>query len=446
MRDFFKLKMWVLTFGMMILAISFSVVLVYSEYIVKEFSIVTDENIPDNVEYAMAATTDNVSGWAWSENIGWISFNCANYDTCQGGTDDGLACTGSNCGDGACINTCDNFSDYGVNIDPSTGGFSGYAWSDNVGWISFNRKTCSGGADDGDYCEQNSDCANNDCKLDGPGATGNPPQGPFAGTIGAIAKFFHGTKDVRGWAKILSLGNDGWIRFDHGQQPGEVYIDKDGDFHGWAWSDMVVGWISFNSSDPNAGGGPYKVSLSIPNQPPIADANGPYTVFENDTILLDGTGSYDPDGSIVSYIWSGECASYLDDKNIAEAFKSPVFQLLLGRSGDLAKVVNVSEVEVVESNKAFLNGTVVPFIEYKSMGEIYAMPKYFDYRNVIREPREAQPFLINDGLGSFIYRPKDTKEEFDLDNWKFKKIENEIATKAYFDTELSTPILLRKLC
>jgi len=25
---------------------------------------------------AEAGTADNVSGWAWAENIGWITFNC----------------------------------------------------------------------------------------------------------------------------------------------------------------------------------------------------------------------------------------------------------------------------------------------------------------------------------------------------------------------------------
>jgi CRISPR-associated protein Cas5t len=137
---------------------------------------------------------------------------------------------------------------------------------------------------------------------------------------------------------------------------------------------------------------------------------------------------------------------YLDNKDIAEAFRAPLFQLLLGRSGDLARVVDISEVEVIKSNIALLNGTVVPFSEYKSMGEIYAMPKYFDYANVVREPREVQPFLINDGIGSFIYKPRDIKEEFDLDNWKFKKLKNEIETESFFDKELNTPILLRKLC
>lgn len=137
---------------------------------------------------------------------------------------------------------------------------------------------------------------------------------------------------------------------------------------------------------------------------------------------------------------------YFEDENIANAFKSPVFQLLIGRSGDLARVVEVKEVEVVQSKKAILNGTIVPFNEYKSSGEIYAMPKYFDTRNVVREPREVQPFLINDGLGSFLEIPRNKIEQFDMKNWKFKKLLNEITTEAYFDGELNSSIILRSLC
>jgi len=137
---------------------------------------------------------------------------------------------------------------------------------------------------------------------------------------------------------------------------------------------------------------------------------------------------------------------YFEDEKIANAFKSPIFQLLLGRSGDLARVVEIKEVEVVKSNKAILNGTIVPFNEFKSSGEIYAMPKYFDQTNVIREPRGVQPFLINDGIGNFIHQPRDLKEKFDLKNWKFTKMENKILMEAFWDEELNSSIILRSLC
>jgi CRISPR-associated protein Cas5t len=137
---------------------------------------------------------------------------------------------------------------------------------------------------------------------------------------------------------------------------------------------------------------------------------------------------------------------YFEDEKIANAFKSPVFQILLGRSGDLARVVDVREVNVIKSDKAILNGTIVPFNEFRSSGEIYTMPKYFDYTDIVRVPKEVQPFLINDGIGNFLYEPKNIKEKFDMKNWKFKKFQNEISANAYFDEELNTSILMRKLC
>jgi hypothetical protein len=54
----------------------------------------------------------NLSGWAWNDEYGWISFSCSN-----GGT---------GCGTSA----------YHVTID-QYGNFTGYAWNDAIGWISF---------------------------------------------------------------------------------------------------------------------------------------------------------------------------------------------------------------------------------------------------------------------------------------------------------------------
>ncbi len=72
----------------------------------------------------------NLSGWAWNDNLGWVSFS----GTTVGG------------------------SAYGVVINGSTGDFSGWAWNDVVGWISFNcnnvfigNQCPLAGSDDGRY-------------------------------------------------------------------------------------------------------------------------------------------------------------------------------------------------------------------------------------------------------------------------------------------------------
>jgi CRISPR-associated protein Cas5t len=137
---------------------------------------------------------------------------------------------------------------------------------------------------------------------------------------------------------------------------------------------------------------------------------------------------------------------YFEDEKIAAVFNSPIFQILLGRSGDLARVLEVKEIDVEASDFVLLNGTIVPFGEFKSSGQIYAMPKYFDYTNLIRVPKDVQSFLINDGIGDFLHKPKNLKEKFDLKNWKFKNLPNKIQADGFIDEELNTTILLRDLC
>ena len=64
-----------------------------------------------------AGTTDNMTGQAWSQNIGWIYLN-----SCDDPTDS---------------NTCDASNDYGVSYDPVTDSYSGDAWNENIGYIDF---------------------------------------------------------------------------------------------------------------------------------------------------------------------------------------------------------------------------------------------------------------------------------------------------------------------
>lgn len=167
---------------------------------------------------AESAVGDNVSGWVWSENIGWISLG----------------------GDS-----------YGVKVDTSnisTGGqgaLSGYVWSEYIGWISFNR------AD-----------------------TGNPPGAPFQIGLGnaSIAQVDWSTGKINGWAKALVArdGWDGWIKFSKDiSDPGFEYstlVNKTtGAITGWAWGSDVVGWIDMtgNSDISGFGGSPTVILPSV---------------------------------------------------------------------------------------------------------------------------------------------------------------------------------------
>jgi hypothetical protein len=144
--------------------------------------------------------TGNVNGYAWSPNIGWISFNCTDTYSCDK-------------------------SPYSVNIDVSNGAISGYAWSSNVGWISFNETT---------------GCPSGSC-------------GAYVDNVPAVMT---GYKAVKGWARALVGGTaaandwDGWIQLDHNQSEPLTYSFENQEFKGYAWGGpLVSGWISFNSSN-----------------------------------------------------------------------------------------------------------------------------------------------------------------------------------------------------
>src|SRR4030043_2364322 len=118
-----------------------------------------------------AGSDHKVEGWAWSENVGWISFNSLNCDADENGLSDG------NPPDCPAIGA--PITNYGVDVNLTTGLFSGYAWSENVGWISFEQADLAG-------------CPEAPCE----------------------ARLDTGTKEVSGWARVLATDSswDGWIK------------------------------------------------------------------------------------------------------------------------------------------------------------------------------------------------------------------------------------------
>jgi hypothetical protein len=51
----------------------------------------------------------------------------------------------------------------------------------------------------------------------------------------------------------------------------------------------------------------FRLLSNPPNQAPVCDANGPYSAECGDSIPLDGSGSYDPDGHPLTFSWSTDC-------------------------------------------------------------------------------------------------------------------------------------------
>jgi hypothetical protein len=165
-----------------------------------------------------------VSGWAWSQNIGWISFS------------------GENDHNAAVPGVQPSPIKYGSFINKDTFAFSGYAWS-NIGWITFNRSL-----------------------------TGGPPSAPAYPNH--LAQYSPIAEEFFGWMRAISVcasfpcapgnseGWDGWIRLNRDiappptlDEPGVDYlVDYDKiteEFRGWAWGSKVVDWISFNcDTDP----------------------------------------------------------------------------------------------------------------------------------------------------------------------------------------------------
>ncbi len=158
--------------------------------------------------FANAGSSENVSGWAWSSNIGWVSFNSTNHP-------------GS-------VN-------YGVHVANPSGGFSnvtGYAWSSNIGWIQF-------------------------------GGFSVFPSG--SGTVSVNARL--NGNNLEGWVRAIEpnasgvSGWDGWISL-RGTLHGISLVGND--LSGFAWGASVVGWMDWGPIPPFCGSG---CSVRVGNLP-----------------------------------------------------------------------------------------------------------------------------------------------------------------------------------
>jgi CRISPR-associated protein Cas5t len=85
---------------------------------------------------------------------------------------------------------------------------------------------------------------------------------------------------------------------------------------------------------------------------------------------------------------------YLQDFEIANYFHKPYYQLVLGRSGDLATVDTIEEVELEFTDDTDnLSGQIIPFGGNNLPGVIQALPKYFS-NTIPRNNIGTEPYSI----------------------------------------------------
>jgi hypothetical protein len=199
------------------------------------------------VSHAQAAA---LTGWAWGENFGWISFNSG--DSGAGG------------------------GPYGVLVDTS-GNWSGYAWSQYLGWVSFNAA---------------------DTAVCGSAANLNTSTGVVTGWGRALV--YGGTDGC------IELSGTNHTSPSPGGSGGVTYDSNSNVLKGWAWGGDAAahtgpGWIQFNPPDHPV---TYNTNLSG-----TCTATSPYqNVSPNTNVSFQATASWGT--APFTYAWNPPPESY----------------------------------------------------------------------------------------------------------------------------------------
>ena len=127
-----------------------------------------------------------------------------------------------------------------------------------------------------------------------------------------------------------------------------------------------------------------------------------------------------PDNTVKSnviqreFLYDCQLFLFLVDEDLVSCFRQPAYQLLLGRSGDLAGIENIKEVELQEINNARIAGQVVPFNGNYLPGQIQALPKYFS-NTIPRKNMGTEPYSVisyNNPVDSHLTGFRSELEEF----------------------------------
>lgn len=103
------------------------------------------------------------------------------------------------------------------------------------------------------------------------------------------------------------------------------------------------------------------------------------------------------------FLFDNKLSLYIADESLVGYLKNPHYNILLGRSNDLATVENIERVQLDKNSDANkIKGQIVPFNGRMLPGKIQALPKYFT-DNIPRQNLGTEPFSVID------FKTKDIK-------------------------------------
>ena len=109
---------------------------------------------------------------------------------------------------------------------------------------------------------------------------------------------------------------------------------------------------------------------------------------------------------------------YINRPEWEDAFRSPYYPVLLGRSQDLFTYTNVSVVELEQATHAYFEHTLLPYsaTQYTSRGYAIQMPRYLDYNK--RRPTFSRYFVVRNRIDSqedFLWFGEKPEEKYWID-------------------------------
>jgi CRISPR-associated protein Cas5t len=94
------------------------------------------------------------------------------------------------------------------------------------------------------------------------------------------------------------------------------------------------------------------------------------------------------------FLFNNQLSIYLTNDELIEFFKSPYYQLVLGRSNDLATIESIEKVNLIaKSNATKIRGQIIPLTGNYLPGQIQALPKYFS-DTIPRKNLGTEPYSI----------------------------------------------------